>query len=206
MTFKTSDLLIRFFFSTSAIGVGAVQANMAIFGAEQHREQRDTTEYFDKYYAAVNIGGFLASFIIAYVQQNIDWFIGHVVSTAMLGITFLLFLIGFRYYTHVKPHDSVITNFFPVLINAFQTWRNARRIIDERRSSSKLISLREQEDESDDLSHEMNANSISFFDYAKGVNDGRFQDRVVDDIKSLGRITVVFLLLIPYWIIYLQVK
>ncbi len=192
--------------SISAIGVGAVQVNMIIFGAEQLREQRDTTEYFNKYYAAVNTGGFFAFFIIAYIQQNIDWFIGHVVSTTMLAITWLLYLIGFRYYIHIKPHDSVITNFFPVLINAFQTWRNARRIINERRSSSRLTSLREQNDKIDDLSDEINERSISFFDYAKVVNDGHFQDRVVDDIKSLGHIIIVFLLLIPYWIIYLQVK
>ena len=164
---------------------------MAIFGAEQLRDQKDTTSYFNKYYAAVNIGGFLASFIIAYVQQNIDWFTGYLVSTCMLAVTWLLFSIGFRYYTHIKPHDSVITNFFPVLINAFQTWRTARRIIHERRAANKLAPMRESEYELDEYSHETTGSSRSFLDYAKGVNDGRFQDRVVDDIKALGRIIIV---------------
>ena len=192
--------------SFSGIGVGAVQANMAIFGAEQLREQKDTTSYFNKYYAAVNIGGFLAAFIIAYIQQNIDWFTGHLVSISMLIVTWLIFSIGFRYYTHIKPHDSVITNFFPVLFNAFQTWRNTRRIIHERRASNKSTPTRESEYELDDYSHDKSASSRSFLDYAKGVNDGRFHDRIVDDIKALGRIIIVFLLLMPYWIIYLQVK
>jgi peptide/histidine transporter 3/4 len=183
---------------------------MAIFGAEQIREQKSTTQYFDKYYVAVNTGGLLAFGIIAYIQQNINWFIGHVISIALLIVTWIFFLIGYRYYIYIKPHDSVITNFFPVLINAFQTWRKhrryTRRIANERRSSHKLALVRDQDDTIDHLSFEINEQKISFFDYAKRANNGRFQDRVVDDIKSLRRIILMFLLLIPYWIIYLQVK
>jgi len=183
---------------------------MAIFGAEQIREQKSTTQYFDKYYVAVNTGGLLAFGIIAYIQQNINWFIGHVISIALLIVTWIFFLTGYKYYIHIKPHDSVITNFFPVLINAFQTWRKhrryTRRIANERRSSHKLALVRDQDDTIDHLSFEINEQKISFFDYAKRANNGRFQDRVVDDIKSLRRIILMFLLLIPYWIIYLQVK
>ncbi|CAF4324368.1 unnamed protein product, partial [Adineta steineri] len=58
----------------TAIGVGAVQANMAVFGAEQVREQKATTQYFDKYYAAVNTGGLIAFAFIAYGQQNDSYF------------------------------------------------------------------------------------------------------------------------------------
>jgi peptide/histidine transporter 3/4 len=198
------------FFSLSAIGVGAVQANMAIFGAEQIREQKGTTQYFDKYYVAVNIGGLVAFGVIAYIQQNVNWFMGHLISTVLLGVTGILFLIGYRYYIHVKPYDSVITNFFPVLINAFQTWRKHRRrtrkIVYKRRSSNKITLLSDQDDINDNSPFDINERQISFLDYAKGANNGRFQDRVVDDIKSLRRIILLFLLLIPYWIIYLQVK
>ncbi|CAF4454763.1 unnamed protein product, partial [Adineta steineri] len=48
--------------------------------------------------------------------------------------------------------------------------------------------------------------SWSFLDYAKISNQGKFLDRVVDDIKSLRRIIIVFLLLIPYWLLYFQIE
>jgi peptide/histidine transporter 3/4 len=198
------------FFSFSAIGVGAVQSNMAIFGAEQIREQKDTTQYFNKYYVAVNTGCLFAFGIIAYVQQNISYVLGYSISTGLLGVTLLLFLMGYRYYFHIKPNDSVITNFFPVLINAFQTWRKLRRyargIANGHESSNQTQFSSDQDEIIDHVLFKMNEKSISFFDYAKGTNNGRFQDRVVDDIKSLRRIIVMFLLLIPYWLIYLQVK
>lgn len=202
-------------FISRAIGAGAVQANMAVFGAEQIREQRETTQYFNKYYAAVNIGSFLAFFIMAYVQQNIDWFWGHVASMIVLGVTFVIFIIGYRFYFHTKPFDSVLTNFFPVFVNAFRTWRKYRR--DEvrknnsRRSSLKSVPFGEEQGEEDyhkaiDQSSESKQESIAFLDYARIGHHGRYSNRIVDDIQAFRPIMVVFLLLIPYWVIFLQVK
>lgn len=187
---------------------------MAVFGAEQIRDHRETTQYFNKYYAAVNVGSFLAFLIMAYVQQNIDWFWGHVASMIVLAVTFVIFLIGYRFYFHSKPYDSVITNFFPVLINAFRTWRKYRgdeqQKTDSRRSSLKPVPFGEEEEEdyrkTIDRSSESEQESISFLDYARIAHRGRFSNRVVDDIQAFRPILVVFLLLIPYWVIFLQVN
>ena len=46
----------------------------------------------------------------------------------------------------------------------------------------------------------------TFLDFAKAVNHGNFHNRIVDDVKSLRNALVVFTLLIPYWLIYDQVK
>ncbi|CAF4329397.1 unnamed protein product, partial [Rotaria sordida] len=123
----------------TAIGVGAVQSNMAVFGAEQIREQRATRKYFDKYYAAINTGGLIAFAFIAYAQQNNSYFIGYIVPTVLLIIALILFLIGYKFYIHIQPHDSVISNFIPVFINAFHTWRkhqqNKQTLITSRRPS-----------------------------------------------------------------------
>ncbi|CAF3415129.1 unnamed protein product [Rotaria sp. Silwood1] len=193
----------------TAIGVGVVQSNMAVFGAEQIREKTLTTQYFYKYYVAVNIGSLLAFGIIAYVQQNKSYFISYLISTILLVVTLIVFIIGHRCYIHIKPHDSVITNFFPVLINAFQTWYKhryyIRKMSNERRlSNESMFSNDQYENNKDQILFNMNEQPISFFDYAKGTNNGRFPDRIVDDIKSLRRIIVMFLLLIPYWLIYVQ--
>jgi peptide/histidine transporter 3/4 len=193
-----------------AIGVGAVQANMAVFGAEQVREQKSKTRYFDVYYAAINTGGLIAFGAIAFLQLKKDYFIGYLVPGGLLILAFVLFVIGYKYYIHIKPHDSVITVFFPVLINAFQSWRNYRR---NRRETIHGDELRQDEtivetegDSNVYLSFTINTSTWSFLDYAKISNQGRFLDRIVNDIKSLRRIIVVFLLLIPYWLLYVQVS
>ena len=47
--------------------------------------------------------------------------------------------------------------------------------------------------------------SQSILDFAKAAHRGKFTDRVVNDVKAFRRAVIVFLLLIPYWLIYCQV-
>lgn len=184
--------------SSSAIGAGAVQANMAVFGAEQVREQKTARQYFDNYYAAVNIGGLTAFGFIAYAQQNYSYVIGYTVPAGLLILALLLFFIGCKFYTTIEPEDSVLSKLFPVFRSAFRTWRKQRRYATTSPMNASGMS--------DPLLARMNEQVKSFLDYAKVSNQGDFLDRVVDDIKSLRRILAVFLLLIPYWLIYVQVK
>lgn len=193
------------------MGVGAVQANMAIFGAEQLREEKPITKYFLKYYMAVNIGCFLALSIVAYIQQDKSYFIGYLISTIFLVLTAILFCAGYKCYNHIKPHDSVISKIFPVLISACRT--RLIRLYDAHKRTSKkkpsIPSIEESTDEDgrDNISaSDTSEQQITFLDNAKMPNNGQFLDRIVNDIKSLRRIIVLFLLLIPYWLIYLQVR
>ena len=174
-------------FVRSAMGVGAVQANMALFGAEQAQEDKTTVRYFDVYYAAVNTGGLLAFGAIAYLQINTDFFIGYLVPGGLLITGFVLFTAGYPWYIHRKPQKSLITEFLPTVVNACQSWRNHR-------------------DASVESSDRPSRPLDSWLDYAMVENQGRFSARTVNDIKSFGRIVVVFLLLIPYWLLYVQVE
>ncbi|CAF1286967.1 unnamed protein product [Adineta ricciae] len=194
----------------TAIGIGAVEANIAVLGAEQIRGQKATTQYFAQYYTAVNLGSFLAYGIIAYVQQNRSYHVGYLISIGLLAFTLVLFLAGYKYYIPVKPHDSVVTNFFPVMINAFRSWRTrpqrTRNIHRNHRFSRKALRASDQLDISENLAFDGNEQSRSFLDYAKVEYNGQFPDRVVDDIKALRRIIVMFILLIPYWLLYVQLR
>ena len=185
--------------SCSAIGAGAVQANMAVFGAEQVREQKTARQYFDNYYAAVNIGGLTAFAFIAYTQQNESYVIGYTVPAGLLILALLFFVIGCKFYITIEPENSVLSKLIPVFRNAFRTWRKQRRY-------AQPTSPTNASGMSDPLLSRMNEPLKSFLDYAKVSNQGDFLDRVVDDIKSVRRILAVFLLLIPYWLIYVQVK
>lgn len=193
-----------------AIGVGAIQTNLAIFGAEQVREQARKTRYFDIYYAAINTGGLIAFGGIAYLQLAYNYFLGYLIPGILLLSAFILFLIGYKYYIEVKSTDSVIEYFFPVIINAFRTWKEFHRHRNENIQENFLYrddAVIETEGDSDTyLSFIVSRSKWSFLDYARIRYHGRFSDRIINDIKSLRRIMVVFLLLIPYWLLYFQVE
>jgi len=186
---------------------------MAVFGAEQAQESKMTSRYFDKYIVAVNMGGIFATFAVPYIQndendQN-NFFIGYLVAASLLVVAAVLFIVGLRFYIHIKPYDTVITKYIPVVINAFQTWRKYKKHVRSRPNDRRDSSLTNLLDNSITISEERwlatNEQSLSLLDFAKLSNNGKFIDRNVDDVKSLRRIIVVFLLLIPYWLIYYQV-
>ena len=170
---------------------------MAVFGAEQFEESKLAARYFDKYYFAVNIGGTLATLSIPLIQNPSNdsnnsnrFFYSYLIAMLMLIISGICFLLGYRYYVHIPSSDSVLLNCFPVMLNAYQTKRQYR-------SSVSLNDEREIDMEEDQ--------PISFLDYANVHYRGKFHERIIDDIKTFQRAIIVFLLLIPYGIIYHQV-
>lgn len=174
---------------------------MAVFGADQVREYRNKTRYFDYYYAAVNIGGLIAFGAIAYLQLNTNYFIGYLVPGALLAVAFVLFLLGYTCYAHAKPQQSLLLQFLPVLHNAFQSWRIHRRNRHTNASADET-SIQENAQITPIATHQ---SSSSLLDYAKAENGGRYSDSIVNDIKSIRQIIAVFLLLTPYWLLYVQV-
>ncbi|CAF1332607.1 unnamed protein product [Rotaria sp. Silwood1] len=195
-----------------AIGAGAVQSNMAVFGADQVQQSDKPSRYFDKYIVVVNIGGIIATLGINFIQKDANhYFIGYLVALIILLIAAVLFSIGWRCYINVKPYDTVVSNCIPVVINAFQSWlqyKHNKRSISKystdasvTNSISDPFSLTEGED-----SMGLNEQPKAFLDYAKIPNNGNFHDRIVNDVKSLGRALIVFSLLIPYWLVYHQAR
>ena len=185
---------------------------MAVFGAEQIQESTITSRYFDKYMIAVNIGNIIATLVIPLIQIHpTDYFIGYIIGISMLCASILLFILGYRYYIHIPPYDTVITNCIPVILNAFQSWRrykNNTNVIKRTRTNS---SSSDSQNASQNFRGE-NENSIriserpsTFLDFAKAEYNGKFNGRIVDDVKSLRGALLVFILLIPYGLIYNQV-
>jgi hypothetical protein len=189
-----------------------VQANIAVFGAEQIRELKSISQYSDKYVIAINVAEMLALFTIPYIQTEgvSSYFITYLVAELLLLFGILLFIIGCRYCIHVKAYDTVITNCIPVVINAFQSWRKYKR--DKYSMKEKHMNLSPTSCNSilfnshEEESIRMNERPSTFLDFAKAANDGKFPDRIVDDVNSLRRGIIAFSLLIPYWLIYIQVK
>lgn len=197
----------------SAIAAGTVQANMTVFGAEQIRELKSISFYADKYMIVVNISDALTIFAIPFIQFNGRnyYFIAYLIAASMLLVSILLFIISCKYSIHVKAYDTVLTNCIPVIINAFQSWRQYKRdkyLIDEKHMNciptnfKSILNHYNEEEES----IRMDERPSTFLDFAKAANRGKFPDRIVDDVNALRRGIIAFALLIPYWMIYAQVR
>jgi hypothetical protein len=202
----------RFLFLSRAIGVGAVQANIAVFGAEQSQESKITSRFFDRYFVGVNLGAIVATLCVPLIQTDSmntssanSYFYGYLIAICMLIGAASLFICGRRYYIRTPPYDTVIKVSIPVIINAFHTWRQYRRSCSASNVHHRGPSMRCHGTDQDG-SMRINQSSPSFLDFAKAANNGKFPDRIVDDVKSLRRAATVFLLLIPYWLIYYQVE
>ncbi len=184
---------------------------MAVFGAEQIQESKITSRFFDKYVVAVNLGGIFAMSATSFTLGNdVAYRIVYIVTASLLFVSALLFIVGWRYYIHVTPYDSVITNCVPVIINALQTWRRYKQNMNSRDAEyrnavqSNLVNASRSSSREEPMI--IDERPSVFLDFAKIVNHGKFQDGIVEDVKSLRKAFMVFTLLIPYWLVYNQVR
>lgn len=161
------------------------------------------------YVVAANIGTMVATFSTPWIQDQShhQYYIPFAVGASTLAAAIVLFLIGFRCYLHVTPRETVVSNYIPVVISAFQSrarYNRINRLADaEPVPSTALNASQSMTDE--ELSIRSEPRPSIFLDYAK-LPLGKFHDRIVDDVKSLRGALIVFGLLIPYWIAYDQVK
>ncbi len=195
----------------SAIGAGAIESNMAVFGAEQNQELNIKSRYFDKYIAAVNIGAIFAMWATPFTLNDDNFYhIVYMVTASVLFVAASLFLIGWRFYIHVKSNETVITKCIPVVINACRSRHQYKKKINTRSNEQ----LNSSTLNSTSAFHSLidgekliiiDERPSTFLDFAK-VPNGKFHDRIVDDVKSLRSAFIVFSLFIPYWLVYTQVR
>jgi hypothetical protein len=186
-----------------------------VFGAEQIQESKITSRYFDKYALVASSGTIIDILIIPYVQYNIPghyYYIPYLIAASMLFVAGVLFILGYRYYIHVNSNETVITKCIPVVLNAFKSWYKYKK--------KRLVVEGKLDDSGDFNGLDTTLNRITevekslriyrrpftFLDFAKIANNGKFQEGIVDDIKTLRKALIVFIFLIPYWLIYNQVK
>ncbi|XP_060084812.1 solute carrier family 15 member 4-like [Ylistrum balloti] len=185
-----------------AVGTGIFRANMPPFGGDQTRGEGHTT-FFNWYYWSVNIGTLLALSVITWVQQTHSFFMGFLLATTCLGVSFLIFMTGSCSYTNRPRVRTVLQNIFSIIKEAGHRWRH-------RNSNG---SLRAHSDRTGESSTLDNTDSIEItpdnkpaccLDYAKFQYGGSFNNSQVEDVKKLGKIICVFLAFIPYWMVYFQ--
>ena len=174
------------------MGAGAVQTNMAVLGAEQISTSKITSRYFDKYIIAVNTASILTRMVIPSIERDETYYyIAYIIAAGMLCLSAILFILGWKYYIRIQPCDSVVIHCIPVVINAYQSWRQYKKM--------KHLTDKQNVNVSQSLS------PSTFLDFAKEINNGKFNDRVVEDVKLIRNAFIVFGFFIPFWLVDNQV-
>lgn len=102
----------------NSIGVGGMRFTIATMGANQFNEAKDRGVFFNWYliilYASIVLGGT----IIVYIEDNVGWAWGFGICTVFNGIGLVIFMLGNRCYSHVKPQGSPFTSLVQVVVAA----------------------------------------------------------------------------------------
>ncbi|XP_067933359.1 solute carrier family 15 member 4-like [Watersipora subatra] len=163
-----------------AISSGVVRTNMAAFGGDQAQSGGSifTQRFFTAYYWCKNFASLFSLIGIAIIQQK-SFLIGYSVASSCLLISFIAFLIGWKLYTRVTAGEkSVIMFVFSMMKNAYEVKNSDCRL---------------------------RTTVYNFLDHANKEHEGgKFNIHEINDVRKLGRICKVFLLLIPYQICYSQ--
>ncbi|XP_067915952.1 solute carrier family 15 member 4-like [Heterodontus francisci] len=167
------------------LAVGCVRSNITPFGADQvtDRGPEAVRRFFNWFYWSINIGAILSLFLLSYVQQNINFFIGYIIPVICLAMGLLLFLLASPAFITKPPDGSAFTGMARTLFRSCCPC--ADRCFSNRRMRSPYSDLSEQ----------------TIFS-----NGRRSLDTARENVKVLKRVIPVFLTLIPYWMVYFQME
>ncbi|XP_010497442.1 PREDICTED: protein NRT1/ PTR FAMILY 8.5-like [Camelina sativa] len=108
-----------------ALGTGGIKPCVSSFGADQFddtdpRERVRKASFFNWFYFSINIGSFISSTLLVWVQENSGWGLGFLIPTVFMGASIASFFIGTPLYRFQKPGGSPITRVCQVLVAAYR--------------------------------------------------------------------------------------
>lgn len=162
-----------------AIGTGGIKPNVSLLGADQVKDegQNVTQTFFSWYFFFIITGALLAFTVVSYIQQELSFFYGYLVSALSMILAIVLLLVGRKYYLLQPPQGSIVEDSLGIV------WTGLRY---------KLFSKHSKV-------------HTHWLDAAKFANGGKFADDTVEGVKSVTRIFPIFLTSIPYWAALTQV-
>ncbi|XP_026279499.1 solute carrier family 15 member 4-like isoform X2 [Frankliniella occidentalis] len=189
-------------FTCIGVAAGTVRANFPSFGAEQvrHGGGESVRKFFNWYYWCVNSGSLLGVGFLSLVAQEPATVAGGFLAAwggAGAGVTLALVLlaVGKPYYVIYRPGSSPLLSTLRILHQGISGCWNLRKSNLQRRSPA--LSSR---------SNPNPVNSPSWLDYAKMRYGGSHHDSTVEDVKKLGSVLLLLLLLLPYWLVFFQIE
>ncbi|KAH9611374.1 hypothetical protein KSS87_021305 [Heliosperma pusillum] len=110
-----------------ALGTGGIKPCVSSFGADQFddtdpNERVKKGSFFNWFYFSINIGAFVSSTVIVWMQENAGWGIGFGIPAIFMGIAIASFFSGTPLYRFQKPGGSPLTRVCQVLVASFRKW------------------------------------------------------------------------------------
>ena len=163
-----------------AIGTGGIKANVSPMGADQVKEKGEqmVQKFFDWFYWFIQIGALLAYTVVVYVQQEVSFFYGYLITAVSMTFATILLLIGRKSYKLNPPEGSYLTDSLLIICKGLK----------DKFCCKKSVSR----------SH--------WLDGAKVTKGGNFSEEMVEGVKSVAQLLPIFLTVIFYWTIFGQVR
>ncbi|XP_022104743.1 solute carrier family 15 member 4-like [Acanthaster planci] len=164
-----------------AIGTGGIKSNVGPFGAQQLDDlgEGPVKSFFNWFYWFINVGSAVSFSAVVYVQQEIGFDVGFAIPAVSIVVAIIMLLIGRKWYCMKAPEGSVFTTVAKII------WEAVTRL--------RMPNTRKDQ-------------MTSWLDSAKHSFGGHFPDLKVNEVKSLGRILPVFIVIIFYWTVYYQMS
>ncbi|XP_065260152.1 solute carrier family 15 member 3 [Emys orbicularis] len=170
-----------------ALGISSVKANLTPFGADQvtDRGHDATRRFFNWFYWSINIGAVISLLVVAFIQQNVNFFIGYTIPAACVALALLVFLLAAPTFVTKPPAGSQVSAMLRLAFRGSCCSR-ARRIRPGALQSE-----------------------------AQGADpppDGKSQPRApspeedLANFQVMAKILPVLLTFIPYWMVYFQMQ
>ena len=163
-----------------AIATGGIKSNVSLMGADQVNDEGPemVRKFFDWFYWFIQVGSLLAYTVVAYVQQEVSFFYGYLITSASIVCAAILLVIGRKHYILQPPQGSYLADTLRIIGGGLR---------------NKLCCKNDPS-----LTH--------WLDGAKDSLGGKYSQEMVEGVKSLVRLIPIFLTYIFYWTLYGQVS
>ncbi|XP_030925047.1 protein NRT1/ PTR FAMILY 2.7-like [Quercus lobata] len=102
----------------ASIGQGGTRFTIAAMGANQFDNAKDQAIFFNWYVVILYASAVLGSTVIVYIEDSFSWALGFGICVVVTLIGLAIFLLGNRYYRHIKPQGSPFTSLARVIVAA----------------------------------------------------------------------------------------
>ncbi|XP_021278286.1 protein NRT1/ PTR FAMILY 2.3-like isoform X1 [Herrania umbratica] len=103
----------------ASIGVAGTRFTIAAMGANQFENPKDQRVFFNWFAVTLYTSLVLGATVIVYIEENVSWALGYCLCVAVNVVGLAIFLLGRRYYRHVKPQGSPFTSLARVIVATF---------------------------------------------------------------------------------------
>lgn len=194
--FKSARALCFLALFLIALGTGGIKPNITSFVGDQF-DSRSTdalSSVFAVFYFLINAGSLCSTILTPIIRVRVSYAVAFGLPAVLLLVATVLFALGSRGYTkyHVPKGPSVFTIFYRVIRTAWVERKKSREHPTAFQSSA--------DDSSPGAITSENMQKTPFLDYAKPL----MGDQVVEDVRSVLKVLLVFVPLPVFWSLYDQ--